>query len=70
LNSTQIAQCLDYEELQIEIDDYMDYYNNYRYQWNLGKRSPVKYIIYLLEGGNPLLHKKEANHESSQLASI
>ena len=65
-----IKECLDYEELQIEIDDYMDYYNNYRYQWDLGKRSPVEYRIYLLEGGNPLLHKKEANHESSQLASI
>ena len=65
-----IKECLDYEELQIEIDDYMDYYNNYRYQWDLGKRSPVEYRIYLLEGGNPLLHKKEANHDSSQLASV
>ena len=65
-----LKECLDYEDLINEIDDYMDYYNNYRYQWNLGKRSPVKYIIYLLEDGNPLLHKKEANHESSQLASI
>ena len=65
-----IKECIDYEELQIEIDDYMDYYNNYRYQWDLGKRSPVEYRIYLLEGGNPLLHKKEANYESSQLASV
>ena len=65
-----INECLDYEELQFEINDYMDYYNNYRYQWDLGKRSPVEYRIYLLEGGNPLLHKKEANHESSQLTSI
>ena len=48
----------------------MDYYNNYRYQWDLGKRTPVEYRIYLLEGGIQLLHKKEANHESSQLASI
>ena len=47
-----------------------NYYNNYRYQWDLGKRSPTGYRIYLLEGGTPLLHKKEANHESSQLASI
>ncbi len=65
-----IKECLDYEELQFEINDYMDYYNNYRYQWDLGKRSPVEYRIYLLEGGNPLLHKKEANHDSSQLASV
>lgn len=47
----------------------MDYYNNYRYQWDLEKRSPVEYRIYLLEGGNSLLHKKETNHEQTQLAS-
>lgn len=47
----------------------MDYYNNYRYQWDLEKRSSVEYRIYLLEGGNPLLHKKETNHEQTQLAS-
>ena len=65
-----IKECIDYEELQNEIDDYMDYYNNYRYQWDLGKRSPVEYRIYLLTGGNPLLHKKEANYALSQLASV
>lgn len=66
----RIKECLDYNELQNEIDDYMDYYNNYRYQWDLGKRSPVEYRIYLLEGGNPLLHKKEADCEFTQSASI
>ena len=65
-----LKECLDYEDLLNEIDDYMDYYNNYRYQWDLGKRSPIEYRIYLLEGGNPLLHKKEANCESTQLASV
>ena len=35
----------------------MDYYNNYRYQWNLNKMTPVEYRIYLLEGGQPLLNK-------------
>lgn len=65
----KIKECLSFDELQIEIDDYMDYYNNYRYQWDLEKRSPVEYRIYLLEGGNPLLHKKEANHEPTRLAS-
>ena len=36
----------------------------------LGKRSPVEYRIYQLEGENSLFHIKEANHESSQLASV
>ena len=65
----KIKECLSFDELQIEIDDYMDYYNNYRYQWDLEKRSPVEYRIYLLGCGNPLLHKKETNHEPTQLAS-
>ena len=34
-------------------------------QYDLVKRIPSEYRIYLLESGN----KKEANHESSQLAS-
>ncbi|MGL4382341.1 MAG: IS3 family transposase [Bacilli bacterium] len=34
-------------DLSIEIDDYMDYYNNYRYQWTLNRMSPSEYRIYL-----------------------
>ena len=48
----------------------MDYYNNYRYQWDLGKRCPVEYRIYLLEGEIQLLHKKEAESTNVQSASI
>ena len=65
-----LKECLDYEDLVNEIDDYMDYYNNYRYQWDLGKRPPVEYRIYLLEGGIQLLHKKEAESTNVQSASI
>ena len=57
------------KEFNTEIDNYMDYYNNYRYQWDLNKRTLVEYRIYLLEGGNPLLHKKETNCQSIQLVS-
>ena len=46
------------KEFNTEIDNYMDYYNNYRYQWDLNKRTPVEYRIYLLEGGIQLPHKK------------
>ena len=65
-----LKECLDFEDLINEIDDYMDYYNNYRYQWDLGKRTPVEYRIYLLEGGIQLLHKKEAESTNVQSASI
>ncbi|MGL4449805.1 MAG: IS3 family transposase, partial [Sarcina sp.] len=29
--------CNTFEELQVLVDDYIDYYNNFRYQWNLKK---------------------------------
>ncbi len=32
-----LSKCSTLEEVIKEIDDYMDYYNNYRYQWNLSK---------------------------------
>ena len=28
-----IKLCETLEELEVEIDEYMDYYNNYRFQW-------------------------------------
>jgi putative transposase len=40
--------CNTFEELQVMIDDYMDYYNNYRYQWGLKKLTPVQYRNQLL----------------------
>ncbi len=45
------------EKLKQEINDYLDYYNNYRYKWDLNKMTPVEYRIYLLEGGQSLLNK-------------
>lgn len=44
--------CSTFEELQIEIDKYIEYYNNYRYQWNLKKMSPVQYRNHLLQINN------------------
>ncbi len=37
------------------IDDYMDYYNNDRYQWNLNKLSPVEYYTYITTNQNPII---------------
>lgn len=35
--------CTTFEELLFIIDDYMDYYNNHRCQWNLKQLTPVQY---------------------------
>jgi len=44
-----IKECRIFQELIAEIDDYIDYYNNYRSQWNLKKMTPVRYRSHLLE---------------------
>jgi len=46
--------CRTYAELLIIIDDYMDYYNNERYQWKLAKLAPNQYAAYLRTGQHPL----------------
>lgn len=38
-----------FEELQEIIKNYMDYYNNQRYQWEIKKMAPVEYRNHLLQ---------------------
>ena len=45
-----LDQCETFEELCEELDDYFDYYNNDRYQWDLGMRTPKEYREYLKYG--------------------
>ncbi|WP_219582159.1 IS3 family transposase [Streptomyces griseus] len=40
--------CSSIDELQSEIDRYIIYYNNHRYQWGLKKMTPVQYRNHLL----------------------
>ncbi|SHJ63929.1 Integrase core domain-containing protein, partial [Hathewaya proteolytica DSM 3090] len=47
-DETYIKPCKTLEELKREIKQYMIYYNNYRYQWNLEKMTPVQYRNHLL----------------------
>ena len=42
-------ECKSYEELNLHVKEYIDYYNNERYQWNLKKMTPVKYRNHLLK---------------------
>lgn len=41
--------CKTFEELNILIENYMQYYNYERYQWNLKKMTPIEYRNHLLE---------------------
>ena len=43
-----------FHELKQEVDNYMDYYNNERYQWDLAKLSPNDYFKYIETGEYPI----------------
>lgn len=49
-----IERCHTFDELKQEVDNYMDYYNNDRYQWDLAKLSPNQYFEYLETGEYPI----------------
>ena len=40
--------CRTYEELELLVEEYIEYYNNERYQWDLKKMTPVQYRNHLL----------------------
>ena len=53
--SDEIANYTSFESIIAKVDDWMDYYNNDRYQWDLLKLSPKEYYQYLQTGIYPLL---------------
>ena len=46
--------CEDFQDVKVVIDEYMDVYNNHRYQWNLAKLSPNEYYQFVTTGIYPL----------------
>ena len=60
-----VSGCTKYREVKTVIDDWMDYYNNERYQWQLAKLSPNEYYRYITTGIYPLkgiVNEREAEH--------
>ena len=49
-----IANCHTFEEVKAQLDDWMDYYNNDRGQWELKKLTPSEYYQYTQTGVYPL----------------
>ncbi len=41
-------ECKTFTELNLLVEEYIDYYNNARYQWDLKKMTPVQYRNHLL----------------------
>ena len=49
-----LSKCKTFNDVKVIIDDWIEYYNNERYQWNLAKLSPVEYYKYVKTGVYPL----------------
>lgn len=49
-----IAVCTTFDDVVARVDDWMDYYNNDRGQWDLLKLAPREYYLYLQTGIYPL----------------
>ncbi len=56
-----LSDCKTFEEVKNIIDDWMDYYNNDRYQWDLAKLSPSEYYKYVITGEYPIKPGKSKN---------
>ena len=50
----EIAQMKSFDEVKAKVDDWIDYYNNDRYQWELAKLSPKEFYQYKTSGVYPL----------------
>lgn len=54
----KIAKCTEFNKVVAIVDEYIDYYNNYRYQWDLAKLSPNEFYQFYTTGEYPIDIKK------------
>lgn len=47
-DEVNLKNCNSLKEVEDEINEYMHYYNHYRYQWNLKRMTPIQYRSHLL----------------------
>jgi transposase InsO family protein len=60
-----VSHCDTHEQVKSAIDDWVDYYNNDRYQWDLARLSPNEYYEYLKTGIYPLAVRQPKESNSS-----
>ena len=51
----KVAKCTEFNQVKAIIDDYIDYYNNEEYIWELCKLSPNEYYDFITTGIYPLV---------------
>ena len=59
-----LSKCKTFNDVKVIIDDWIEYYNNERYQWNLAKLAPIEYCKYVKTGEYPLKIGKSKNPSS------
>jgi len=62
-DGVSLLNCETHEDVRAIIDDWMDYYNNDRYQWDLARLSPNEYYEYIKTDIYPL---KKTHHRIEQ----
>ena len=55
----EVSKRKNYKDVVAQVEDWMDYYNNDRYQWDLLKLSPAEFYKYLQTGVYPLSQWKQ-----------
>lgn len=50
----KLGECKEWKDVKAVVDEYMDYYNNRRYQWDLAKLSPTEFYEFCTTGMYPL----------------
>ena len=60
--SYEVSKCRSYPEVEAIVDDWIDYYNNDRYQWDLLKLSPAEFYTYTQTGIYPLGGAVQTSH--------
>lgn len=50
----ELSDCIHFQEVKVIIDDWIHYYNNERYQWQLAKLAPNEYYRFITTGQYPL----------------
>ena len=60
----KIATCTEFSQVKSEVDDYMDYYNKERYQWELAKLSPNEFYQFVTTKVYPIKVKNPPSAES------
>lgn len=48
-HEVNLKNCKTFEEVKNIIENYINYYNNERYQWKLNKMTPIQYRCHLLK---------------------